>query len=62
MTATKLDRLLREVEACRLCEAKLPLGPRPVVRAGRGARLLVVGQAPGARVHASGVPWDDASG
>jgi len=57
-----LDALLREIRACRLCEAQLPLGPRPVLRAARGARLLVVGQAPGTRVHASGVPWDDASG
>lgn len=58
----RLDELLREIRACRLCEAHLPLGPRPVLQAGRQARLLIVGQAPGARVHASGVPWDDASG
>ncbi|MDQ2780894.1 MAG: uracil-DNA glycosylase family protein [Pseudomonadota bacterium] len=57
-----LPGLLREVRACRLCEAHLPLGPRPVLQAGAGARILVVGQAPGARVHASGVPWEDASG
>ena len=58
----KLDALLREIRACRLCETRLPFGPKPVLRAARGARLLVVGQAPGARVHASGIPWDDASG
>ena len=57
-----LDALLREVRACRLCEAQLPLGPRPVLQAGTEARLLIVGQAPGARVHASGVAWSDASG
>lgn len=57
-----LQALLREVRACRLCEAHLPLGPRPVLQVGAGARILIVGQAPGARVHASGVPWDDASG
>lgn len=57
-----LPALLRAVRACRVCEAHLPLGPRPVLQAGAGARLLVVGQAPGARVHASGVPWEDASG
>src|SRR5690606_21617716 len=56
------DDLLRRVRACRVCAAHLPLGPRPVVQAGVDARLLIVGQAPGARVHASGVPWDDASG
>lgn len=57
-----LDTLLADIRACRLCEAHLPLGPRPVLRASAGARLLIVGQAPGTRVHASGVPWDDASG
>lgn len=40
----------------------MPLGPRPVLQASAGARLLIVGQAPGTRVHASGVPWSDASG
>jgi uracil-DNA glycosylase len=57
-----LDALLDEIRACRRCEAHLPLGPRPVLRASATARLLIVGQAPGTRVHASGVPWDDASG
>lgn len=57
-----LDDLLQRIRACRLCEAHLPLGPRPVLRASATARLLIVGQAPGTRVHASGIPWDDASG
>lgn len=57
-----LDTLLADIRACRLCEAHLPLGPRPVLRASATARLLIVGQAPGTKVHASGVPWDDASG
>lgn len=57
-----LDALLRDARACRLCEASLPLGPRPVLQASAGAKLLIVGQAPGTRVHASGVPWSDASG
>lgn len=57
-----LDTLLGEIRACRLCAAHLPLGPRPVLRASATARLLIVGQAPGTKVHASGVPWDDASG
>lgn len=48
--------------ACRLCAERLPLGPRPVLVVSETARLLIVGQAPGTRVHASGVPWDDASG
>ncbi|MFL6592303.1 MAG: uracil-DNA glycosylase family protein [Luteimonas sp.] len=50
------------MRACTLCAAHLPHGPRPIVQASAGARLLIVGQAPGARVHASGVPWSDASG
>ena len=57
-----LRNLLQEIRACRHCEASLPLGPNPVVRAGRDARVLIVGQAPGTRVHASGIPWDDPSG
>ena len=57
-----LASLLAEVRACRACEAHLPLGPRPVLQAGGAARILIVGQAPSARVHASGVPWDDRSG
>jgi len=57
-----LERLLREIRACRLCETQLPLGPRPILRAATSARLLVVGQAPGTRVHESGIPWNDASG
>lgn len=57
-----LDSLLTAVRSCRVCEAHLPLGPRPVLQAGTSARILVVGQAPGTRVHASGIPWDDPSG
>jgi uracil-DNA glycosylase len=57
-----LPQLLAEVRACRACEAHLPLGPRPVLRASATARILIVGQAPGAKVHASGIPWDDRSG
>lgn len=57
-----LAELLGEVRSCRLCEERLPLGPRPVLRAAASARLLIVGQAPGTRVHASGIPWDDRSG
>ncbi|GDX78409.1 hypothetical protein LBMAG42_02200 [Deltaproteobacteria bacterium] len=57
-----LASLLNEIRACRLCEAHLPLGPRPVLRAASSARILIAGQAPGTRVHASGVPWQDPSG
>jgi uracil-DNA glycosylase len=54
--------LVEEVQACRHCAAQLPHEPRPVIRVGASARLLIIGQAPGTKVHASGVPWDDASG
>jgi len=57
-----LERLLREIRACRVCAAHLPLGPRPVLRAKASARLLIIGQAPGTRVHESGIPWNDRSG
>jgi len=57
-----LARLLREVRACRICAVHLPHGVRPVLQAGRGARVLVAGQAPGRRVHETGVPFDDPSG
>jgi uracil-DNA glycosylase len=57
-----MQSLLREIRQCRHCEASLPQGPRPVVAASRTARILIIGQAPGLRVHASGVPWADASG
>lgn len=45
-----------------MCAAHLPHGPRPIVRASASARILVVGQAPGTKVHASGIPWNDQSG
>jgi len=55
-------QLLAEVRACRMCEAHLPNPPKPVLRAWPTARVLVVGQAPGRRVHESGIPWNDPSG
>ena len=57
-----LEDLLTEIRACRLCAQHLPLGPRPVLQASATAKLLIVGQAPGTRVHESGIPWNDASG
>lgn len=62
VVAENLDSLLGEVRACRVCAADLPLGPRPVLRAGTTARLMLIGQAPGTKVHESGMPWTDASG
>ncbi len=57
-----LDSLLAEIRACRVCETVLPLGPRPTVRAAASARIMIVGQAPGTRVHETGIPWNDRSG
>ena len=54
--------LLEEIQACTLCAPHLPHGVRPVVQLDEGARILIAGQAPGRRVHASGVPFDDPSG
>lgn len=57
-----LSRLSAEARACTLCAKSLPYRPKPVFLVGRSARLLIVGQAPGRRVHESGVPWNDPSG
>jgi uracil-DNA glycosylase len=62
MSGRALASLLREIRACRVCAAHLPLGPRPVLRAKASARLLIIGQAPGTKVHESGIPWNDRSG
>src|SRR5688572_2587921 len=59
---SSLDRLLREVRACRACETDLPFEPHPILRARTTARLLIVGQAPGVLAHESGIPWNDPSG
>lgn len=56
-----LDELLARVRSCQACE-DLPCGPRPVLQADARARLLIVGQAPGRLVHATGIPWNDRSG
>lgn len=56
------NRLLAEVRACTLCEPELPLGARPVLQLHPAARILVVGQAPGRKVHATGMPFNDPSG
>ena len=56
------DTLLARIRACRLCEAQLPMGPRPVVQASSASRLLIVSQAPGRKVHETGIPFNDPSG
>ena len=57
-----MKRLLAEVRACTVCAGQIPFPPRPTLRAARGAKLLLVGQAPGRRVQETGIPWNDPSG
>ncbi len=59
---TTLDSILSEVRACRACVDVLPLGARPVVQLSSTARILIASQAPGTKVHASGIPFSDSSG
>jgi uracil-DNA glycosylase len=58
----KLGALLTEIRACTVCASHLPFEPRPVLRAASTASVLVVGQAPGRKVHDTGIPWNDPSG
>jgi uracil-DNA glycosylase len=57
-----MHQLLTQIKNCTLCEPYLALGARPVVSASVNSKVVIVGQAPGTKVHASGIPWDDASG
>ncbi|MET1755212.1 uracil-DNA glycosylase family protein [Novosphingobium sp. RD2P27] len=62
MSADPLDALLTEVRGCRACAGALAHEPRPFVAGSSSARLLIIGQAPGSKVHASGIGWNDDSG
>lgn len=57
-----MEKLKEEIKSCQICINDLPFGANPVFQIGLGARVVIIGQAPGKKVHASGVPWDDASG
>lgn len=57
-----IDEVLRQIRQCKVCEASLPLGANPVIRAHQDARIMVIGQAPGMRVHQTSIPWNDPSG
>lgn len=57
-----MDKLLHQIKQCRLCEPHLELGANPVVQASSKSRLLIIGQAPGRKVHESSIPWNDPSG
>ncbi|ODU53525.1 MAG: uracil-DNA glycosylase [Lysobacteraceae bacterium SCN 69-48] len=60
--ADPFPQLMARIRACRSCETHLPMGPRPVLQASPTARLLVVSQAPGRKVHETGIPFNDPSG
>ena len=62
MSSPELDTLLAQIRQCRHCESNLPLGANPVIQAASSAKLLIIGQAPGTKVHHSGIPWNDPSG
>ena len=57
-----MQDLLINIRNCDVCAKNLILGPRPVVSAHVESKIIIIGQAPGTKVHASGIPWDDASG
>lgn len=59
---TKLDSLIFDIKACTICREHLPLGPRPILQVAGSAKILIAGQAPGKKVHESGIPFDDQSG
>lgn len=58
----ELDILCKEIRDCKICDAHLPLGAKPVFTAAVDSKILLVGQAPGLRVHNTGIPWNDKSG
>ncbi len=57
-----MNDLLHNIRQCTICSKHLALGPRPVVSAHPDSKIVIIGQAPGTKVHNSGIPWDDASG
>ena len=61
-TRAQFDDIAGKARACRLCAGDLPLGPRPVFQIDPKARILIAGQAPGRRVHETGIPFNDPSG
>ena len=60
--ALALTKLVKEIRSCTLCTEHLPLGPRPIIQVSSTAKILIVGQAPGSRVHETGIPFNDPSG
>lgn len=62
MSQQKLQRLTSTIRSCKLCEQSLPFEPNPIVRPSRKAKILIIGQAPGTKVHETSISWNDASG
>ena len=58
----QMNNLLNKIQRCEVCKEHLPLGPRPVVQLNEYSKIVIISQAPGKRVHESGIPWNDASG
>lgn len=57
-----MEQLLSQIRSCTHCKEHLPLGPRPIVAAHPESKIIIIGQAPGTKVHQTGIPWDDPSG
>ena len=57
-----MNKLLNKIQGCEICKEYLPLGPRPVIQLNTFSKIIIISQAPGRRVHESGIPWSDASG
>jgi uracil-DNA glycosylase len=62
LSIKKMEKLLQEIRACQVCKNFLPNAPRPVLQASTTSKILIIGQAPGSKVQATGIPWDDQSG
>ncbi|MBL0942302.1 MAG: uracil-DNA glycosylase family protein, partial [Alphaproteobacteria bacterium] len=59
---SQLEELLKKIRSCSVCKNHLPLGPNPIIRGTNSSRLLIISQAPGTRVHETGLSFNDASG
>ena len=57
-----MSKLLEEIRGCTICAESLPLGPKPVLSYRTNSKILIIGQAPGTKVHETGIPWNDESG
>ena len=57
-----MKKLLKQIRSCEVCKNHLPLGPRPIISVHKDAKIIIIGQAPGTKVHKTGIPWNDPSG